>query len=341
MKNELVKIETSLTLQNLNNAKALIEKANTAQLKEIISRAEALRVYAAQAKQGLIIQNQCAEIKLRAERRIGEQLKETPKLHGARTPTELQDVTPSLKDLGIERIQSHRWQAVASLPEKEFEKHIAEVRKSNEELTTVGVIKLARDLATIERQKKERDIEITKCDIRKGDFKKVLSDLNDIDAIITDPPYPKEFLNCFSELGEYAAEYLKKDGFVVVYSGQFHLPEVIKRLSEHLTYVWTFALYHEGKTQLVNGVNIMCGWKPILIFSKGKKKMRFSAYDVATSIAREKANHEWQQSESGVKHLIEIFSKPGELVVDPFAGSGTFLKVAQEMGRKAIGAEIK
>ena len=69
--------------------------------------------------------------------------------------------------------------------------------------------------------------------------------------------------------------------------------------------------------------------------------MRFSAYDVLVSEAREKFGHEWQQSESGVYSLIDILTKPGELVVDPFAGSGTFLKVAITNGRKAIGAELK
>ena len=107
-----------------------------------------------------------------------------------------------------------------------------------------------------------------------------------------------------------------------------------------MTYVWTFCLYHEGKKQLVNGVNIMCGWKPVLIFSKGNKKMRFTAYDVVISKAMEKHSHEWQQSESGVLGLIEIFSKPGELIVDPFSGSGTFCNVAINNGRKSIGAEI-
>ena len=191
------------------------------------------------------------------------------------------------------------------------------------------------------QEKKDRAKKISGIEIRRGDFKKVLSDIYDINAIITDPPYPKEFLNCFSELALFAKEHLKKDGFVAVYSGQYHLPEVIKRLSEHLTYVWTFCLYHTGKKQLVNGVNVMCGWKPVLIFSNGKKKFRYSAYDVLVSERREKFGHDWQQSESGVYSLIDILTKPGELIVDPFAGAGTFLKVAHENGRRVIGAEIK
>src|SRR3990167_2683122 len=218
------------------------------------------------------------------------------------------------KDIGVERMTVHRW----------LTKYFSVVANATSRI------------AEEERSKWPQTF-----NLRKGDFKKVLKDVKEIDAIITDPPYPKEYLSCFSDLSEFASKHLKKDGFLVVYSGQYHLPEVINRLSEHLTYVWTFCLYHVGKKQLVNGVNIMCGWKPVLVFSKGKKKMRFSAYDVLISEAREKASHKWQQSESGVSQLIEIFSRPGDMVVDPFAGSGTFLKVAQELGRKAIGAEIK
>ena len=37
---------------------------------------------------------------------------------------------------------------------------------------------------------------------------------------------------------------------------------------------------------------------------------------------------------------IELYSEPGDLVVDPFAGFGTTVVEAQRLGRRGIGYEI-
>lgn len=39
-------------------------------------------------------------------------------------------------------------------------------------------------------------------------------------------------------------------------------------------------------------------------------------------------------------NLVERYSKPGDLVVDPMAGSGTTLDVARDLGRKALGYDL-
>jgi hypothetical protein len=65
----------------------------------------------------LEMQNQAAEIKIRAERRIGEMLEERESAQGQRTDLVTScDEVPTLTDLGINRMQSSRWQLSASVP---------------------------------------------------------------------------------------------------------------------------------------------------------------------------------------------------------------------------------
>lgn len=51
--------------------------------------------------------------------------------------------------------------------------------------------------------------------------------------------------------------------------------------------------------------------------------------------------HPTQKPVSLLKRLIEIFTDPGDVVIDPVAGSGTTLRAAAELRRHAYGFEIK
>ncbi len=42
-----------------------------------------------------------------------------------------------------------------------------------------------------------------------------------------------------------------------------------------------------------------------------------------------------------VRYVVELASLPGQVVLDPFMGSGTTLRAAKDLGRKAIGIEIE
>lgn len=213
------------------------------------------------------------------------------------------------------------------------EKSLKEVRKDEKK----EEIKAERELAATVG----KDIN-TDFIFKLGDFEEVLSDIPDgsIDCIITDPPYPKEFIECWSKLSRFAARVLKPNGFCIAYSGQYNLPEVINRMSKNLDYYWTFCVYHEGQTQIVNAVNLICRWKPVLIFQNGRSKISNTIQDYFISEQREKSGHDWQQSVSGISYLIDMFTHVDDLIVEPFAGSGTTVIAARKMGRRIIAAEI-
>jgi DNA modification methylase len=50
--------------------------------------------------------------------------------------------------------------------------------------------------------------------------------------------------------------------------------------------------------------------------------------------------HPTQKPTEALAPLIEAFTKPGELVLDPFCGSGSTLAAAQQLGRNWIGIEL-
>ena len=51
--------------------------------------------------------------------------------------------------------------------------------------------------------------------------------------------------------------------------------------------------------------------------------------------------HETQKPLKLIKELAELFSNPGQTILDPFMGSGTTLRAAKDLGRKCIGIEIE
>jgi len=168
---------------------------------------------------------------------------------------------------------------------------------------------------------------------------------NSIDLILTDPPYPKEFLYLWEQLSEVASRVLKIGGYLAAYSGQLHLNEVMRLLETHLDYCWTISLYHTQNTQVVHARNVVCTWKPILIYRKGRagKIETYTGRALVDSILddyREKDFHEWGQGESAVAYLMKALSDVDQLVLEPFAGGGTTLAVAKKLKRKCIGIEI-
>lgn len=53
------------------------------------------------------------------------------------------------------------------------------------------------------------------------------------------------------------------------------------------------------------------------------------------------ADHPCPRKLAHVKWLIDKWSAPGDLILDPFVGSGTTLRAAKDLGRPAIGIEIE
>ncbi len=60
-----------------------------------------------------------------------------------------------------------------------------------------------------------------------------------VDFIITDPPYPKEFLPLYGDLAKFGARVLKPGGLLIVMCGQSWLPQIMWDMSAEIDYLWT------------------------------------------------------------------------------------------------------
>ena len=122
---------------------AIAECYTVDEAKDIRDKARAIEVYARQAR-NMDAERKASEIRLRAERRAGQLLREMKqsgerhdekgsnrKVSDGATPK------PTLADLGITRDQSSQWQELATVPDEDFER---EVTNANGKPSTEGII---------------------------------------------------------------------------------------------------------------------------------------------------------------------------------------------------------
>jgi hypothetical protein len=176
-----------------------------------------------------------------------------------------------------------------------------------------------------------------------ADCREVLPTLGQLELILTDPPYPSEFFESWRTLAEYSFDILKDGASLVTLLGHYQLPDVIGLFSQtRLRYWWIAGMRQTSITRMI-GKNVNINWKPALWYVRGKLRRDISTawpQDMITPRKPEKSLHPGQQAESWFSHWIEQLTLPGEIVIDPFMGSGTTLVAAKELKRKSIGMEI-
>lgn len=175
-----------------------------------------------------------------------------------------------------------------------------------------------------------------------GDMKDELAKVTDnsVSLILTDPPYPGEFLPLWQDLARISARILKPSGFLIAYSGQLYLDKVMQYFNEYLTYYWLSGVKLIGAPSHRFERNIQNAFKPILIYQKPPlAKQPEWLVDLLESPAPDKKYHDWGQSEAPFATLLQAFSSPGDLVIDPFCGGGVVPYICQKLSRQCLAVD--
>lgn len=116
---------------------ALAECRTVMEAKEVSDIATAMEVYLQRTHASVEAVNRATEVRLLAERQMGEFLKAMPKNVGAKgskvtgsVKLPVKDPAPTLTDIGITKKQSASTQKLAAIPEPEFRRRLEEGKAS-------------------------------------------------------------------------------------------------------------------------------------------------------------------------------------------------------------------
>ncbi len=132
-----------------NARQALMDAASVDEVKDISDKAVAAKLYLKRAGYGREMIVAASEVVIRGQRRCGELLAEMEKTRCKGHREKVQSVPTTalkLKDIGITKDQSSKWQVIATIPDDAFENKVAELRTKQSEMTTAFFVRLAREM---------------------------------------------------------------------------------------------------------------------------------------------------------------------------------------------------
>jgi site-specific DNA-methyltransferase (adenine-specific) len=206
-----------------------------------------------------------------------------------------------------------------------------------------------------------------------GDCREVLAQLADqsVDCVITDPPYSDrthEGTRSNSDRakghgnrvlsGNFGFDSITEDGLRVIMGD---LGRITRRwVVSSLDYRHAFRFEQEPPENLrtlrigvwvkpnpmpqISGDRPGQGWEAIAFMHRVDVKPAWNGGGQAGVWFNRVAQNEGHPTSKPlpmVADWVRLFSDPGDLILDPFAGSGTTLRAAKDEGRKAIGVELE
>jgi hypothetical protein len=296
---------------------------------------------------------------------------------GVGKKVDCQEGSPLL-DLGINHKQSSRWQGVHVLGELR-EGWIDLASATGRVLKTGDVYRLARLNDDRKRQKAifkaVKDGKCTtlaqadvlylqkqaagtakgKAELHLAGWEDWLGEQPECDLLLTDPPYATDIpdIEAFANawLPE-AIKHVKPTGRAFVCIGAypvelhayFGAAQRCADVSLAQVLVWT---YRNTLGPSLKGA-YKANWQAVLYFVGGDApdlncpihNERWSVQDVRAPDGRQGDRfHEWQKPDVLAERFIRHSTSEGGVIVDPFAGTGTFLLAAKKLGRIGLGCD--
>lgn len=180
------------------------------------------------------------------------------------------------------------------------------------------------------------------CTIYHGDCREILPTLEPVDLVLTDPPYGigldyGSFIDTPANVAALVSEVIP---LCISMSVRTALTCATRQIAFYPPPTWILAWINKAGAYS-NPWGFTC-WQPILVYGKDPFLQRGlgGRHDIIDwSEPAEKNGHPCPKPLRFWKKLILRCSFDG-VILDPLMGSGTTLRAAKDLGRKAIGIEL-
>lgn len=170
-----------------------------------------------------------------------------------------------------------------------------------------------------------------------------------VDLVLTDPlVHPligDENLNSLADVMPHLDRLLHADRHAYVFAAPIHIGDVVGLLRDYWV-VRNILVWDKGNIGTVGDLvaGYSANWESIIYTNKGRRALLGprprSIYRYDWSGTRDPV-HPTVKPIGLLQWLIVKSAAEGEVIIDPFMGSGTTLRAAKDLRRKAIGIEIE
>jgi DNA modification methylase len=182
-----------------------------------------------------------------------------------------------------------------------------------------------------------------------GDAKVLAERIPDasIDLIFTDPVYDR--IEDYAWLAQTAARVLKPNRACLAWCSNVQQFDVQPVMREYLRFVLPLNYTKIAKTYAAHRYRAFLWSTPLLWFQKGDFVHEWlidtvidvmQGNSIVTALAPPSKTYKWHKNPEAYIAWLKAFTKPGDIVYDPFAGSGSLPVECKRMERHFIASEI-
>jgi len=178
---------------------------------------------------------------------------------------------------------------------------------------------------------------------------------NFVDIVFTSPPYNRKrndkYLHYNDTIDDYYNFLFKAIGesirvssglvFFNIMKNYYNKDDVFRIIGNFSNQICELFIWEKSNPLPAAGKAITNAYEFIIVFGdKIKSNTTYTKNHITTPVTKMPKFHKAVMNEKIALFFIEKFTKPGDIIYDPFMGIGTTGVIAKQLGRGFIGSEI-